>query len=178
MVSYALTTYSGDSSRVFVVGSSSGAMMATILAASYPDVFAAIAGFSGAPVGCLYGSSGSDPAHADPDCLAGNQTYTTTQWGDFVRDAYSSWSGSYPKTQFWHGTSDSLIGYGNFESLLEQWGDVHSVSYSSSVSNSPASPYTKLIYGDGSKLVGYSGSGIGHPVPVHSVTALQWFGIL
>ena len=43
--------------------------------------------------------------------------------------------------------------------------------------NTPQSGYTKIIYGDGSKLVGISGQGVGHTVPVHENDDLAWFGL-
>lgn len=54
MVSYTLSTYGADASRVFVTGSSSGAMMTNVLAATYPDVFKAATVYSGVPAGCFY----------------------------------------------------------------------------------------------------------------------------
>jgi acetylxylan esterase len=34
-----------------------------------------------------------------------------------------------------------------------------------------------MIYGDGTKLVGYSAQNVGHTVPVHETVDLSWFGI-
>lgn len=42
MVSYAVANYKGDSNKVYVTGSSSGAMMSNVLAGAYPDVFKAV----------------------------------------------------------------------------------------------------------------------------------------
>ena len=57
MVKYAISTWGGDSSRVYSTGISSGAMMTTVLAGAYPDIFKAGAVYSGAPDGCFYVSS-------------------------------------------------------------------------------------------------------------------------
>ncbi|KAK7954301.1 carbohydrate esterase family 1 protein [Apiospora saccharicola] len=46
MVTYTLSKYSADASRVYVTGSSSGAMMTNVMAATYPDMFAAGSGNS------------------------------------------------------------------------------------------------------------------------------------
>lgn len=52
MVAWTLKTYNGNASRVFVVGDSSGAMEANVLAATYPEVFAGGASYSGVPAAC------------------------------------------------------------------------------------------------------------------------------
>ena len=51
------------------------------------------------------------------------------------------------------------------------------VSFTNNVTNTPQSGYTQLVYGDGTKLVAYSASGVGHTVPVHEDVDLKWFGI-
>ena len=57
MVKYTLEKYKGDPKKVFVTGSSSGAMMTMTICAVYPEVFAGGAAYSGLPSGCLAGSS-------------------------------------------------------------------------------------------------------------------------
>jgi acetylxylan esterase len=34
-----------------------------------------------------------------------------------------------------------------------------------------------MVYGDGSKLLGYSAKGVGHMVPQHPEQVLEFFGI-
>lgn len=72
MVTYTLNKYKGDSSKVFVTGSSSGAMMTVsaldptwgncshvlttsqnVMAATYPEMFKAATAYSGVPAGCF-----------------------------------------------------------------------------------------------------------------------------
>jgi poly(3-hydroxybutyrate) depolymerase len=52
MVRYTIATYDADPTRVYVVGTSSGAMMTQALLGIYPDLFRAGAEFSGVPCGC------------------------------------------------------------------------------------------------------------------------------
>jgi len=59
MVAYAKSRYNVDPARVVVSGFSSGAMMTNVLAAQYPDVFAAGSAFSGVPAGCFATTNGS-----------------------------------------------------------------------------------------------------------------------
>jgi len=35
-----------------------------------------------------------------------------------------------------------------------------------------------MVYGDGTKLVGYSAVGVGHMVPYHAEQVLQFFGLM
>ena len=59
MVTYTLDKYSGDASQVFVTGSSSGAMMTNVMAATYPELFKAATAYSGVPAGCFASASGA-----------------------------------------------------------------------------------------------------------------------
>lgn len=49
------------------------------------------------------------------------------------------------------------------------------LSFSHNETNTPQSGYTKIVYGDGTRLVGYSAAGVGHFVPFHEtdVSATQ-----
>ncbi|UKZ94615.1 uncharacterized protein TrAFT101_009475 [Trichoderma asperellum] len=40
------------------------------------------------------------------------------------------------------------------------------------------SGYTKIVYGDGTRLVGYSAAGVGHFVPFHETDVLNFFDLL
>lgn len=51
------------------------------------------------------------------------------------------------------------------------------VSFTKNNTNTPQSEYTQMIYGDGTKLIGYSAFDVGHTVPVHETVDLAWFGI-
>ena len=63
MVSYVESHNNGDSSRVYVTGASSGAMMTNVLIGDYPDVFKAGAAFMGVPDTCFSTTSGGDPTN-------------------------------------------------------------------------------------------------------------------
>lgn len=76
-----------------------------------------------------------------------------------------------------HGTADTTLYYANLAEELKQWSNVLGVSFAKNTTNTPSSGYTKIVYGDGSKLVGYSALNVGHTVPVHEALDLAWFGI-
>jgi len=177
MVSYAISTYKADASRVFATGSSSGAMMTNVMCAVYPDLFAAGAAFSGFPFGCHTGG-GSSPGSADPACAAGRVTHTGAEWLAIFRRAYSGYTGRVPRFQVWSGTSDSVINYANHNEQLKFWGAVNDVSFSRNVSNTPASGWTQTVWGDGSKVVGYTQAGGGHITPFNEDLVLKFFGII
>jgi acetylxylan esterase len=179
MVKWTLSKYSGDPKRVFVTGSSSGGMMTNVLAATYPDVFAAGAAFSGVAAGCLAGSKGASPMSADPTCANGEIKKTGQQWGAQVRAMHPGFNGSYPRMQIWHGTADNLVKYPNMDEALKQWSYLHQVQFAKNVTGDPQAKYTKVIYGDGTKVVGYSAQGVGHVVPYsgNQKAVLNFFGI-
>lgn len=75
MVRYAIANWNVDSSRVFMTGTSSGAMMTEVLAGAYPDLFKASAAFAGVPYGCFAGSG-----MWNSQCAQGQLSKTPQQW--------------------------------------------------------------------------------------------------
>ncbi|KAJ3502557.1 hypothetical protein NLJ89_g8833 [Agrocybe chaxingu] len=150
-VRYAIANWGVNPEKVFVVGTSSGAMMTNVLAGAYPDVFKGGAIFAGVALGCL--SSG-------PTCTNGH--------------------GPYPKLQVWHGTADNVLLYGNFQEQLKQWTNVHGISQTptATYANTPRQNWTKTVYGTG-QVEGYSGQGAGHLLPDTGteVVAIDFFGL-
>ncbi|NLD95369.1 MAG: PHB depolymerase family esterase, partial [Fibrobacter sp.] len=122
MVKYVLKKYNADSSRVYVLGVSSGAMITNLLLGAYPDVFSAGAAFAGVPFGCFAG-----PNSWNADCAQGKITKTGAEWGDLVRAAYPGYTGKRPRIQMWHGTNDEVLSYVNFSEALKQWTNVHGI---------------------------------------------------
>ncbi|KAM3074475.1 hypothetical protein ACMFMG_002721 [Clarireedia jacksonii] len=180
MVSYAVSNYGGDASKVYVTGSSSGAMMTNVLAGAYPEVFQAASAYSGVPDGCFY-VAGATAGMATPgwnsQCANGQTIQSAETWGNLVRSYYPGYSGSRPRMMLWHGTVDTILYYPNLGEELKEWSNVLGLSFTRNVTNSPQSGYTQIVYGDGTKLVGYSATGVGHTVPVHETNDLAWFCI-
>ncbi len=84
MVAYALDKYSGDASQVFVTGSSSGAMLTNVMAATYPELFKAATAYSGVPAGCFV-STGQISAPAAGSTPAWNSTCAQRPSGCLTR---------------------------------------------------------------------------------------------
>ena len=153
-------------------------MATNALVAAYPDVFAAGASFSGAPAFACWGGTALVPGGSvDPGCQTG-KTPSAQQWGDLARSAYPAFNGTRPTMQIWHGTVDDVVSYGYLADQLAQWGNVLDVVFTKNVTDDPANGYTKMVYGDGTRLVGYSAQGVGHIVPFHEMEVLQFFGLI
>jgi acetylxylan esterase len=102
MVKYAVSKWNGDLNNTFVTGSSSGAMMTNVMAATYPDIFKAASAYSGVPAGCFSVPSStatSDPPGWNSQCAQGTLTKTAAQWGDLVRSMYPGYSGRRTRMQ-------------------------------------------------------------------------------
>lgn len=178
MVDYVIDKYIASSEQVFATGTSSGCMMTNVLAATYPERFAAVSCYSGVSAGCLAGQRGSSPFSSDRVCSDGKNTKTGEEWATQARAMYPDYSGSYPRFLTWHGTADDFVSYQNFDEQLKQWSVLQGVSFSSNETDTPQAGYTTMVYGDGTKLVGISASGVGHTVPVHEEEDFEWFGLV
>jgi endo-1,4-beta-xylanase len=165
MVNWAKQRYNVDSSRVYVTGFSSGAMMTNVLAAEYPDVFAAGSAFMGVPAGCFGTTDGSS---WNSQCANGQITKTAQQWGDQARQMSGGRSGPFPRMQLWHGTADDTLRYPNFGEEIKQWTNLQGVSQTPSSSDSPQSGWTRTRYGGTgtqAPVEGVSVQGAGHALP-------------
>jgi acetylxylan esterase len=177
MVNYTLTKYSGDASKVFVMGGSSGAMMTQVLAGSYPDVFEAGAAFSGTAHACFAGAPSATPSSSNQTCAQGLQ-HTAVEWGNFVRNSFPGYTGRRTRMQIFHGLADTLVKPQCAREAMKQWSNVHNISLNKTVEGVPSSAYTQEIYGDGTKLQGFFGKGVGHIAPVNEDLMLKFFGLL
>lgn len=152
-------------------------MMTQVLLGLYPDVFKAGAAFAGVPFGCFATTDGSTWNSA---CSGGNITRTPQQWGDLVRTAYPGYSGARPRVQLWHGTADDTLRYPNFTEAIKQWTNVHGISQTSVLTDSPQSGATRTRYGsagDQAQVEAISLQGTGHNLPVNAAEAIRFFGL-
>ncbi|OCL09340.1 carbohydrate esterase family 1 protein [Glonium stellatum] len=174
MVKYALSKYNGDANRVFVTGTSSGAMMTNVLCGSYPDVFAAGAGFAGVAFGCFAGNGYDVWSDA---CAKGNIVKTGAEWAALVTAAYPGYSGFRPKMQVFHGTADTTLYPQNLQEEIKQWTTVLglSVTASSMTNNTPVAGWTRYKYG--STFEAYSAQGVPHNIPTQESTVMAWFDL-
>ena len=101
---FAVSNWGVDADRVFAVGTSSGAMMTSVLAGAYPDVFKAGIVDSGVAFGC-FAVPGQPEDSWNSQCAEGQLILTGQQWAQKVYDAYPGYTGDRPKMQVWHGTA-------------------------------------------------------------------------
>ncbi len=142
MVDKMKTDLSVDTSRVFVVGFSSGGAEAALLLATWPDVFAAGATFSGIPFACT-GTVGGANA-----CIKPGKDQSAKAWGDLVRAANPSYTGKWPRLAIWQGTSDGTVDPSNTTALMRQWTDVNGAGQTPSATDTVAGyPHAKYTAG-------------------------------
>jgi poly(hydroxyalkanoate) depolymerase family esterase len=121
MVAHAVTAFGVDQDRVFVTGLSAGGAMASVMLATYPEVFAGGAIIAGLP----YGSARS--VQQAFDAMFTDQVHSANALGNRMRKA-SGYRGPWPKISIWHGTADPIVKPSNSEHILAQWTDIHGLS--------------------------------------------------
>jgi poly(hydroxyalkanoate) depolymerase family esterase len=109
-----------DRSRVFVTGLSAGGAMASVMLATYPDVFAGGAIVAGLPYGAA--TSVQEAFESMYQCPA----RPARAWGDLVRGA-SPHRGPWPRVSVWHGGADTTVIPSNAREIIKQWTDVHGI---------------------------------------------------
>jgi acetylxylan esterase len=127
MVKYAITKYSADASRIYIMGGSSGGMMTQAMLAVYPDLFKAGSARAGVPAGC-WADGYSSSNQWSGNCAAGNTTKTAQQWGDLVRSMYPGYTGHRPRVQLIQGGSDTTISSKNMGESIKEWTNVLGLS--------------------------------------------------
>ncbi|TDB70701.1 PHB depolymerase family esterase, partial [Micromonospora sp. KC721] len=174
MVGWARTRYNVDPSRIVVSGFSSGAMMTNVLAAEYPDVFAAGSAFSGVPAGCFATTDGS---LWNSRCAGGNVVKTAQQWGDTARAMHPGYTGRYPRMQLWHGATDTTLHYNNFGEEIKQWTNLANLSQTPSQTDYPQPNWTRTRYGTAVEGISISNTGHTLPQPGMLAYAISFLGL-
>ncbi|TDZ27511.1 putative acetylxylan esterase A [Colletotrichum sidae] len=179
MVTYTLGQYNGDKSRVFVTGTSSGAMMTNppaqnVMAATYPELFAAGIAYSGVPAGCFYTGTVNG---WNSTCSQGQSVKSQQVWAQTALNMYPGYTGARPRMQIYHGSADTTLYPQNWNETIKQWTGVfgYSLTPQQTLPGTPSGQYTKYVYGP--NLEGIYGAGVGHSVPVMGAEDLKWFGI-
>jgi poly(hydroxyalkanoate) depolymerase family esterase len=161
MVDHAVTTFGTDRRKVFVTGLSAGGAMASVMLATYPEVFAGGAIIAGLPYGC---ASNVQQAF---EAMFTDREHTADVLGDRVRAA-TSYRGPWPKISVWHGTSDPIVKPSNSEEIIRQWANLHGLSQRPSYRKMVGS-HTLRVWTDvkGEALIeAFSISNMAHGVPL------------
>ncbi|KAH7146701.1 Alpha/Beta hydrolase protein, partial [Dactylonectria estremocensis] len=175
MVRYVLTKYNANKSKVFMTGSSSGAMMTNVMAATYPDLFAAAIVYNGVPAGCFFTNSVNG---WNSQCAQGNVNKTPAEWAKEVTDAFPGYNGARPKMQIYHGGVDTTLRPANYQETIDQWSGIFGYNPTKpqqSQNGVPQSGYRTDTFGP--KLVGIFAQNVGHTVPVRGDDDMKFFGL-
>ncbi|PSN74499.1 acetylxylan esteras-like protein 1 precursor [Corynespora cassiicola Philippines] len=174
MVRWTLENYPTDPDRVFVTGTSSGAMMTNVLVGSYPDVFAAGSAWAGVPFGC-YAADGYG-VWSDA-CATGRIVKNGTEWAKMVYDAYPGYKGFRPKLQVLHGTADTVLYPQNLKEEIKQWTSVFGVSTvpTETTLDTPLPGWTRTRYGE--KFEAYEAAGVDHNIPNQDGLVMDYFDL-
>jgi len=161
MVDKMKADYTVDDNRVFVVGFSAGGAMASVMLATYPDVFSGGAVFAGVPYDCGTGLT------AAFSCMSPGSDLSPTAWANKVFNA-SSHSGPWPIVSIWHGDADYTVRPANQTELVEQWTAVHGVDQSADIEDTVKGIPHKVYKTSGGATVveTYTLPGMGHAVPI------------
>ena len=161
MIEHAIVEFGVDSKRVFVTGLSAGGAMASVMLATYPEVFAGGAVIAGLPYGC------ATSVQEALEAMFQERRVSTRALGERVRGA-SRHQGPWPKISVWHGTADQVVKPANAEDIVGQWTHVHALSPTPSHEDA-VDGHRRRVWNDasGATLVeAISISGMGHGVPL------------
>src|SRR6516165_2020520 len=165
MVEHAIATFAADHRKAFVTGLSAGGAMASVMLATYPEVFAGGAIIAGLPYGC---ASNVQQAF---EAMFTEQGQAAQALGDRVRAA-SRHRGLWPKISVWHGTSDPIVKPSNGEDIIRQWTNLHGLSDSPSYQEL-IEGHTRRVWSDanGEALIeAFTINGMAHGVPLATTT--------
>ena len=161
MIGHVVESQGIDAGQVFITGLSAGGAMATVMLATYPELFAGGAIIGGLPYGV---ASGVGQAF---ERMRGHNAPSVSQLQSALMTAASSW-GSWPRISVWHGTHDQTVKPINAEQIAHQWAGVHQVSDTPDLIESVNGHSRKAWLDENGKAVMevYSIKGMAHGVPL------------
>ena len=155
-----------DPNRIFVTGLSAGGAMASVMLATYPEVFAAGAIIAGVAYGC---ASGVAEAF---DCMGGRARSDARALAASVRRA-SPHKGPWPRVQVWQGSADRTVDASNADAIALQWAQLHGLAPKPDRADRVAGyPRRQWLGPDGAPLIEqYTITGMAHGIPLDPGTA-------
>lgn len=171
MVDHMLRMDRLDPSKVFVTGLSAGGAMASIMLATYPDVFAGGAIVAGLPYGCA-----SDISEA-LRCMSQGCVLPAQEWGNRVRSA-SSHAGPWPRVSVWQGMQDETVNPVNAGEIVKQWVLVHGAAIQPDIQDK-VDGYSHRIWRDASGrdvVEEYAIEGMDHGTPLALMSGDNRYG--
>ena len=161
-----------DRSRIFVTGLSAGGAMASVMLATYPEVFAAGAIIAGVAYGC---ASGVGEAF---DCMGGRARSDPRELAARVRRA-SPHKGPWPRVQVWQGSADPTVVASNADAIALQWAKLHGLGARPDRTDEVAGyPRRQWLDAGGTSLIEqYTITGMAHGIPLDPGTGEGESGI-
>ncbi|KAF2665870.1 alpha/beta-hydrolase [Microthyrium microscopicum] len=178
MVRWTLEKYKANPKKVFAFGTSSGAMMTNVLAATYPDLFAAAIVYAGVPAGCFMSSANAINAW-NSTCANGQSSASSEKWASVVKNMYPGYTGPRPRMQIYHGGADTTLKPNNYKETIKQWAGVFGFDAEKPASKAAGpSGFTSSRWGSPVvQLEGNFNPSVGHNLQVFGSRDMEWFGI-
>lgn len=166
MIETVVSTHGIEPARIFVTGLSAGGAMASVMLATYPEIFAGGAIIAGLP----YGSASTVPQAFDR--MRGHGVPGDAELASLVRNA-SDHRGPWPTISVWHGSGDATVNPANAEAILRQWRSLHRVHANHSRLD-VVDGYPRRVWCDdeGREVIEeFSITGMGHGTPLDTSCA-------
>jgi len=166
MLAKAVDKFGVDRSRIFVTGLSAGGAMASVMLATYPEIFAGGAIIAGLPY------RAASTVQEAFEAMFNERAPSSRALGDLVRAA-SNHRGSWPKISVWHGTADTVVRPSNADHIVRQWLDVQKLPERAS-GEERIGLHTRRVWKDANgatRLEAYSIAGMAHGVPLATTGA-------
>src|SRR5262245_47486606 len=161
MVDKAVLEFGIDRARIFVTGLSAGGAMASVMLATYPEVFAGGAMIAGLP----YRSASS--VQEAFEAMFNDRAPSARALGDRVRAA-SDHRGRWPSISVWHGSADTIVKPSNAAHIISQWLNVHGMPQRPSAQEK-IGHHTREVWNDAAgqtRIESFTVAGIAHGVPL------------
>ena len=165
MISAMADEHDVDPARIFVTGLSAGGAMASVMLATYPEVFASGAIIAGLPYGC------ADTVPEALGLMRGHGAPGEIELAGLVRKA-SGHGGPWPTVSIWHGSGDATVNPVNAEAIVSQWRALHGVGPDPDRIEAVDGYPRRVWRNDAGREVieDYSITGMGHGTPLDTVS--------